>query len=415
MVLHPCNTMSQRAQHPTYSVGMSETTSIGQRIKARRNLRNLSVRTLADLAGVHASTLSRIENDKTAATNRITVSRIAQALQCSIQDLTGMPGVPADPESADLAASIYAATTALIETDLDEGPATKNPRPLAQLADEVLRLRELRQATNNAAAARLIPDLLREAHAHVHGPESQQALRILALAAADTASVVRYLGFLSEAWLAADRCRDVARELSDPVILGLAAWERGHVASTCGALQRARGITERGLDAVRDAQGEGAREIRGQLHAFAGWIEYMLGNAEETATWMAAAEEIAHETGQSNALGMAWGPGNLSCWQISMATEAGEAGKAIEIGRTFDPTDLPKTRVTAARVDLARALASEGQDEQALRMMLAAERTGPQLVHRSPLARETVRALLERSKRDQSGITGLAERMAVAH
>lgn len=393
--------------------------TIGERIKVRRELRGMSIRTLAGLSGISHQHLARIEKGERSADNRHTIASVAQALQCSVTDLTGQPAVPSDRASADVAASIYATATAIIETDLDEGPATKNPRPLAELADEVLRLRELRQATDNAAAARLIPALLREAHAHVHGSDSRQALQILALASADAASVVRYLGFLSEAWLAADRCREVARELGEPVILGLAAWERAHVASTCGAYERARGITQRGLDVVRDADGEGAREIRGQLYAFAGWLEYALGNGEETGPLMSSSETIAQQIAEevgpsSNAMGMAFGPGNIACWKISMATEAGEAGKAIEIGRTFNPEGLPKTRQTAARIDLARALASVGQDEQALRMMLHAERTGPQLVHRSALAKETVRALLERSRRDATGITGLAERMAVA-
>lgn len=397
---------------------MSDLT-IGERIKVRRELRGMSIRQLAGFAGISHQHLARIEKGERSADNRHTIAAIAQALQCPVAELTGQPGVPSDRASADVAASIYETATALIETDLDEGPATRNPRPLAELVDEVLRLRELRQSTDNAAAVRLIPALLRDAHAHVHGPDSKQALRVLALASADAASVVRYLGYLSEAWLAADRCKEVARELAEPVILGLAAWERGHVASTCGAYERARGITQRGLEVVRDADGEGAREIRGQLYAFAGWLEYALGNAEETVPLMATAEQVAHEVaedagGTSNALGMAFGPGNIDCWRISMATEADEPGKAVEIGRTFNPEGLPKTRQTAARIDLARAFAKLGQDGDALRMMLAAERTGPQLVHHSPIARETVRALLARSRRDPSGVTGLAERMGVA-
>jgi transcriptional regulator with XRE-family HTH domain len=397
---------------------MSDLT-IGERIKVRRELRGMSIRTLAGFAGISHQHLARIEKGERSADNRHVIAGIARGLQCSITDLTGQPPVPSDRASADVAASIYETATAIIETDLDERPATKNPRPLDELAEEVLRLRELRQATDNAAAARLIPALLRDAHAHVHGPDSRQALRILALASADAASVVRYLGFLSEAWLAADRCREVARELGEPVILGLAAWERAHVASTCGAYERARGITHRGLEAIRDDDADGAREIRGQLYAFAGWLEYALGHPGEMVPLMATAEQVANEIaeetgGQSNQMGMAFGPGNIDCWRISMETEAGEFGKAVEIGRTFDPEGLPKTRRTAARVDLARSLANLGKDADALRMMLAAERTGPQLVHRSPLARETVRALLERSRRDPSALTGLAERMGVA-
>jgi hypothetical protein len=62
-----------------------------------------------------------------------------------------------------------------------------------------------------------------------------------------------------------------------------------------------------------------------------------------------------------------------------------------------------------------RALAEVGDTDRAVRTLLQAERVGPERVHKSPLARETVRGLVEQTRRrDQPALTGLAERLNVS-
>jgi hypothetical protein len=66
--------------------------------------------------------------------------------------------------------------------------------------------------------------------------------------------------------------------------------------------------------------------------------------------------------------------------------------------------------------DAARAYSRlRGRDRDAIRYLLIAERLAPQHVHTSALARETTRALLERSRRQAGGteLRGLCERMRV--
>lgn len=63
-------------------------------------------------------------------------------------------------------------------------------------------------------------------------------------------SLLRSLGHPGDAWLGAERCRGVARETGDPVLLGLAAFARASAAISCGAYQRSLTITERAISAA---------------------------------------------------------------------------------------------------------------------------------------------------------------------
>lgn len=394
-----------------------QTETIGDRIRTRRKLRGLSVRALAELAGVSPSTLSRIETGQRGADNRLMIAAIARALQCATTDLTGLPPVPQDRAEAETEAMVYETVQALIETDLDEAPTTRSPRPLPQLGAEIERIYHLRNDCEYAHAARLLPPLLRDLHAHVHGHDHETALRLFARATDHTSFVVRYLGHATESWLAAERCRDAARALGEPVILGLAAWSRAHAASSCGAYERSLRITESGIEVVRDAVGEGAQEMRGQLYMMAAWTQHVLVHPDDAAGWLERATNIARDTGQTQTLGLNFGPAGISIWRVSMATEAGDAGKAVEIAGQFSPADVPaKSRQSAFYLDIGRALAELGRDERAVKMILQAERLGTERIQRSPLAAETVRSIAGRLPpgTEIPGLAGLAERLGVS-
>src|SRR5690348_4590231 len=68
--------------------------TVGERIKARRLLRNWSVRYAASRAGISHATWSRIERGQQAADNRFVLADIAAALECSSAELVGV-SVPA--------------------------------------------------------------------------------------------------------------------------------------------------------------------------------------------------------------------------------------------------------------------------------------------------------------------------------
>jgi transcriptional regulator with XRE-family HTH domain len=390
--------------------------TIGDRIKTARTLRGLSIRKAADLAGIAQSTWSRIEAGTRSADNRHVLASIAQALQCSTADLTGQPPTPTDRASARIAAAVHQTVQALLDTDLDLPGTVKAARPLAELTAEAATIQQYGLSCRYADAAGRLPALLRETHTYLRGPHRDEALRTLSAAARWSMVTLKCLGHPAEAWVAADRSHDAARALGDPVVLGVAAWSRGHAATSCGAYARAIAIAMTGIETLRDDHTLQALQVTGSLQLLAGWAQRGLGHIDESDALIADARRIALELGDpgDDPHGLIFGPTNVGLWLLSAAVEAGDAGKAVEISGDLSVAALPPSRQTALHLDLGRALADLGDIGRATRSLLAAERTGPERVHGSALARETVRGLVVQSRRGESaGLHGLAERLNV--
>jgi transcriptional regulator with XRE-family HTH domain len=100
--------------------------------------------------------------------------------------------------------------------------------------------------------------------------------------------------------------------------------------------------------------------------------------------------------------------------------DAAAAGDPVLRGyaRDTNPAIIPAGfRQVFFYAETARALARmRGRDREAIRFLLTAERIAPQHIHTSAVARETTRALLERSRRQAGGteLRGLCQRMQVA-
>lgn len=273
---------------------MSQT--IGERIRVARKLRGLSIRQAAGLAGLAQSTWSRIESGQRSADNRHVLASIALALQCSTAELTGQPATPSDRAAARIAVHVHGIVEALLDTDLDLPSAVRDPRPLQQLAAEAAEVQELCLSCRYAEAASRLPSLLRESHAHLHGPHRPLALATLSAAARWSMVAVKCLGHATEAWVAAERSYDAARELGDPVVLGVASWSRGHAATSCGAYARGVAVAQSGIEVLRHCDAPQAEQVRGSLHLLAGWAEWGLGHSEEGARLIAEAARMACES-----------------------------------------------------------------------------------------------------------------------
>ncbi|UQU61716.1 helix-turn-helix transcriptional regulator [Couchioplanes caeruleus] len=114
---------------------------------------------------------------------------------------------------------------------------------------------------------------------------------------------------------------------------------------------------------------------------------------------------------------MYFGPTDVGIWRIGIEVDGGDPGLAAQIARGTNPAGITAGfRQVFYYADTARALARiRGREREAVRLLLTAERPAPQHVHTSAVARETTRALLERSLRTAAGsqLRGLCERMQV--
>lgn len=394
----------------------SPDTSIGERIKVRRQLHGWSVRFAADRAGISHSTWSRIERGLMAVDNRYLVADIAAALECSVADLTGVPMPPVDRETEAAQGRVHSLRLALVEADLAE-TAEATARPLVELEREAALLRDLRNRCDYAGVTARLPVLLGELHAAASGPDRAGALRLMVHATYAASTTFRGLGYPAEAWLAAERCREAAEALDDPVMLAMGTFTRCHATTGCGSYKRGLTLATRAVDSLSGHLDQpGALEMLGMLQLTAAHVNQGLKRLEDSAAWLTEAEDVARRTGDTSTLDLQFGPTNVAFWRIFIETDGGEPGRAVEIARRITPAAVGTvSRQVSFYVDTARALASLRQDREAIRFLLTAERMAPQRVRSAPLTQETARSLLERSKRAAGGteLRGLCERLGL--
>lgn len=392
--------------------------TIGDRIKARRQLLGLSVRQAGDRAGLSHATWSRIERGLQSADNRFTVARIAEALRCSVGELTGQPVTPVDQDQAETGGGAYETIRAVVEADLSYGPLADSCPPVAELERELELVLALRRKCDYAGATRRLPDLVRGLHTAAFGTERPGALRLMVRANDAASFVIRYLGHPGSAALVAERAQQAAEALGDPVMLGLATYSRAHAAVACGLFQRALLLADAGAAGLEPhADLLDALPVRGQLLMTAAMASRALGDVSGAAARVEEAQHIAAHTGQTDALWLSFGPTNIDFWLVGMEADGGDPDRAIEIARGTNAQLVPSVSKQANfYLDTGRALAQVGNDAAAVRTLVTAERMAPQRVHSNPLVVDTARVMLDRAQRNavSSELRGFAERAGIA-
>ncbi|MEV4343400.1 helix-turn-helix transcriptional regulator [Actinoplanes sp. NPDC049596] len=385
--------------------------TVGERIRARRLLRGWSIRYAASRAGISHATWGRIERGLQAANNRFMLADIAEALECSSGDLAGTPVPGADRAAAITRAGVHALRTALIDIDLAE-PGLEDAPPMAELDRALSLVDTLRQACDYAGTMRLLPGLLHHLHAETAGPDRGRALRLLCEATFIASSVLRNLGHPGDAWLGAERCRDAAEAVDEPVLLAYAAYALATAATASGSYQRGQTLAERAVDDLRRHLGRpGGAEILGSLQLISAKAARGRDHPQDSEAWLNEAHDLARRTGETTTMGLFFGPTNVDIWRISIEVNEGDPGRAAAVARRRSPTAIAAGfRQVFYYADTARALTRmPGRERDAMRYLLTAERIAPQHVHTTADLRHTTQELLERL--GASELRGLSERM----
>jgi uncharacterized membrane protein YccC len=101
---------------------------------------------------------------------------------------------------------------------------------------------------------------------------------------------------------------------------------------------------------------------------------------------------------------LAFGPTNIGIWRLAIHLELGETGQAIEDAASVVPERIPfAERQAFFYLDLAQALVSLRRDDEAIAAFLRAEALTPQFVRLRPTARDTVAAIVRRTRRNAVG------------
>jgi transcriptional regulator with XRE-family HTH domain len=399
----------------------TEHARIGRRVREIRHWRGMTLTATAGLAGLSTSYLSMIERGQRPVTKRSVLESLARALRVSPIELTGeAPRSPVDESRVATDSAMATLADVLGGWWIGEVPGPTGrpfPETLAGLAGfhAARNSPDVQKAGDYATQAQTLAPFIRDLLVAAADPvTARKALAPLLTAYHVAGSVAGRLRIPGLPSLAADRMRQVADELDDPVWSAVADWGRAHFLSGTNR--------ERQYElAVAVADRASRPETRGMTNLTAALAAGARNDAELAETHLAEAAAVAEliepDVSPWPSGIMQFGRTNVGIFRIAVSVELGNGARVRELASTFRPEAASRGRQASFWIDYGRGLMSERRTrEEGLKALLRAENLAPQQVRTNVFAREAVTALLSSTSREARGrgLRGLASRMGVA-
>ena len=392
---------------------------IGERVRHRRRARGLSQLRLAGLVDRTEDWVSKVERGEIPVDRISVLVKLADALKVPLSDLLGEQNL-----SSEQAAAID--ETAGLRRLLSTVPALAAPEPrdLAALEADLVATTRLRTRAHYAAAAAALPKLITDLEvtaSSLQGDERAAALGLLARAyGLAVATLVRY-GEHDLAWVAADRGSYAAEPTGSPIERALAAYRLALAFVGAGRLSEAIYVVEAALERASVAAERPAdlRALRGALHLPLAIAQARRGDEGRATEALREAGELA-ASGPERGFTMApdlrlatqYSPANVLIHRVSVAVDLGDAGQALSLAPTVDPSELSVSRYSRHLIDVAMAHNFRRDNEQMVGTLLRVERIAPEQLTHFPLVRELLHAALRRERGPvNTELHALAERV----
>ena len=305
--------------------------------------------------------------------------------------------------------------------DVLYGSADAQPAPLEVLRGATIEARGFFQTARYGRLTAVLPRLIATAVAtrdNADGDDRATASALLADAYIVAASLVIKVNDDPFAWTLADRALQAAQAGDDPLTI---ADSRRAVATVLRRTGRPANARELLLSTVRDIEPRGSASPD-QLSMYGTLLEAAAYTAAVDGNRSAASELIGEAKASATRLGgdanhrfTAFGPTNVTLYQVSIAQVLGDSGTAIEHAKTVRSSAIP----TAERqgrywIDVARAYHQWGKPEPCYRALLAAEHCAPDEVRYRPPVHRVAEDLLRANRRQSlPGLPAFARRIGV--
>lgn len=399
--------------------------SIGERARKIRRRRGLSLEVVAGLAGITKTYLSMLELGQRGFNRRGLIEDLADALGCSVADLTGQP-YPAQ----DRAAKGAAATLPSIRWALNDCGPTDVPdvtlRPLEALARLAEEANEHCGQAHYSLACHDVGGLLAESQASaltVSAARRDQAFTAAVTTCFVAGVVSSRAGNVDLAATAARRGYDLAQQHDNPALVGFARWYWALELTSMAARTRAGAVLVEGIDDLTQAvqfsaSNTLAAEIVGMIHLQQARLAARQKHADDAHAHLDEAAHIADRVGERNGMRQHFGPTNVAAWRVSIGVELAEGAKIHEdvMAAPIDIAALgSRERSSSLHFDCARVLAQEDgpRDADVIRYLDTADHIAPQRMRSDPIARDLVAILDRRATRRVWELDSLCNRFGV--
>ncbi len=404
--------------------GLADTLSIGERIAWYRQRRGMSQQVLAGLVGRTADWLSKIENNRIDLDRLSVLQSLASALDVTVGDLIGEPSL-LDWSADSGRSTVPALRNALMNyrqiTPLLGGASTIPPPALDALARDVGQVWGAYQDSRYGYVTSRLPLLLAEAQsadrAHT-GEGRERAKSLLAMTHQAAAMILTKLGETDLAWIAADRGLVAAQDSGNPVVVGSLLRSVTHSLLSNSRYAEAVQLTQDAATYLQPGLVNASREylsIYGTLFLAGSMAAARNEDRATTRMFLAEAEDSARRLGaDANHLWTAFGPTNVAIHRVSTAVELGDLQVAVDLGPRVDVSALPVERRIRHRIEIARAYSAWNRRDEALAILLDAERDAPEQIRHHFISRQLVlRWIRQQRGKPSHHLAELAKRLHV--
>lgn len=404
---------------------VDDAVSIGERVRKIRRRRGQSLEVVAGLAGITKTYLSMLELGQRGFNRRGLIEDLADALGCSVADLTGQPYPAQDRATKGAAATLPSIRWALNDFGATDVPDV-TPRPLETLARSADEANEHCSQAHYSLARHDVGGLLAESQASaltVSTARRDQAFTAAVTTCFVAGVVSSRAGNVDLAATAARRGYDLAQRHDNPALVGFARWYWALELTSVAARNRAGAVLFEGIDALTpavqfSASNTLAAEIVGMMHLQQARLAARQQQADDAHAHLDEAAHLADRVGERNGMRQHFGPTNVAAWRVSIGVELAEGAKAHE-DVMATPIDIAalgsRERSSSLHFDFARVLAQEDgpRDADVIRYLDTADRIAPQRMRNDPIARDLVVILDRRATRRVWELDSLCNRFGV--
>lgn len=397
--------------------------AFGKRVADLRKERGLTQQQLAaSMSGRTSSWMSQVERGIQPVRRMDVLQEFADALGVSTQALDPNAPIhvphaaPAVMESNDLdgARMVISGHPAL---DVLLGTDTGAAASIADLAAPVEEVWELTHQGKYSEISSMVTDLIPALEKAVRSvPEADQpvAYGLLARAYQALAAAFARQGDSRSSWVAADRAVTAGELSGDELLVFASIYRMVHAFVRLGNRDQAEHAVRSAVDALSsrpDLSPEGL-SVLGSLHLAKALVHARCSQRTEAREEIEKARRVAARLGEDrNDYNLEFGPTNVAVNAVATAVDLGDAGEALDLGRTIDASALSPERRGRLLMDLGRAHAQRRHIGDAVDCLLRAEALVPEIVRSHQAVRNAIQELtLVAGSRATDDLLGLASR-----
>jgi transcriptional regulator with XRE-family HTH domain len=394
--------------------------ALGRKIAAERRRRGLSQPELARLIGRSVAWVSQVERGVRKVDRMSVLETVAAALEVPLAELAAEAPVVAavteePPGAGGLRLVLSGAYALRAMLDGHRPPALSTLRTKSRKAWELTHAGRYTDLTDLLRG--LVPDLEIAARAL---PEAQRAevCELMAATYQACSAALAKLGEPGAAWIAADRAMAAAERAGNPMLVAAGAFRLVFVFIATRHYDQGEETARTAADALQAMADQGdaaAISLWGALTLQRAVIASRVNDPDAAYGHLVQAARVAARLGEGrNDYNTEFGPANVGLYEIAVAVELGDAGRALRTAATVDTTGLSAERRVRMLIDVARAHAQRRQVNEAVVAMRQAEDITPEQVRRHELARQLVSDLLTMQDPPSGELQELAGRVGAA-